>query len=565
MKAIAINEKKDYGKISTYFLTEWPLILGLCITGCLFDGLMSFIHTYLGKIINMAEQGNPVNDVLVNGFYFLALVLFIQVNRFFKRYFVRLFANKTTYKMRKISFDYLLHSSQNVISEHSKGDILNRNMTDIEDTVEGLRKIATEIFDTFVLLISYVITMMTYDWKLTLISLGFAVVSVIVAETIRVPIYKAVKTYKAYLSRTKDQTLTFISNEVYYRGLGVNDYYQNQYNSSQDVLNRKGIKSMILGSSLEPVYKFIVWLDFFFVIYIGGKNVISADSWWLIGDFSAYVSLYMAVAVKASHVGSLVNATQGLKVSWERCKIYLHLPIKKDEELIQDGSGLDIEDLSFSFNEGQGISHLSFKAEPGEIIGVCGRVHTGKSTLLNAINGLYPIKGKVLINGVENIKIRANEAKGFIGFCSSSPQVFNDTLEQNITLGRQGNSDEAVYISHLEDEKQNENRELSRSVANLSGGQIKRLMIARAVFNKPSLIMLDNPFESIDEEMSLEIIGRLRQKLPSSVIVLTSNQKNLLQKCDKLLYLTPSSSVFAPFDELMKNEDFVSFLGGDKQ
>jgi ATP-binding cassette subfamily B multidrug efflux pump len=563
MKSIKINESLPYDRLSTYFKTNVGVVIAFSLTGLLFDGLMSFIPKYLGTIINMAQEGAEAAEVLKNGLYFIGLVCFIQINRFFKRYFVRLFDNRMMYAMRKVSFDYIIHSPIQSLSSNSRGDILNRNLTDISDACEGVRKICTEIFDTFVLLIGYIITMFFYDWKITLIFLGFIIVSITVAQAISQPVYKAVKSYKQYLSHTKDETLYSLKNETYYRGLGVSSYYEQKYETSQSKLEKMAIRSLMFQSALEPVYKIIVLIALFFVLFLGGQNVMGSNPVWLIGDFSAYLTTYLLVADKASHIGKLANAYQSLKVSWERCKIYLKHPQKEESEKKLDDSGLVVDNLSFGFSDEGRINNISLTAKPGEVIGVCGRVHSGKSTFLQAINGLYDIKGSVKLGGLETRVIRKAEIPNAIGLCSSDPEIFEDSIQANISMGQSEPIDKALYISDFsrEVEEKNQGETLTRSVANLSGGQQKRLMIARAVYGNPKLLLLDNPFESIDEPMSLEIVRRIKEKMPNSIVFMVSNQTNILKESDRLLFLSNGSGKFSSFDSLKSDVEFRKFLG----
>ncbi|MCI2068468.1 MAG: ABC transporter ATP-binding protein/permease [Bacilli bacterium] len=565
MKEIKIDSSLKYDKISTYFKTNKRVVFLFSLSGLLFDGLMSLIPMYLGYIINMAVQGQETNKVLINGLLFIALVIFIQSNRFLKRYYVRVFSNRMTYVMRKVSFDFIIHAPIQELNKRSKGDILNRNLTDISDASEGVRKITTEFFDTFILLLGYLIMMFIYDWQITLISMGFIGFSILVAQLVKKPVYNAIRGYKQYLSLTKDQTLYSLKNETYYRGLGVSSYYEGKYEDSQEILRKKAESSLMFKSALEPLYLFIVWLDLFFVIFLGGKRIMSSPATWLIGDFSAYLTTYLLVARKSSRIGKLVNAVQDVKVSWERCKIYLKPAPVKEEIGTLDHSGLKVEDLVFGFKGENIINHLSFEVKPGEIVGVCGRVHTGKSSLLQALNGLYDYKGSIKIGGVETRQIRLAEAKNIIGFCPSNSEIFEDSAENNVSLGKDGPTDKALKVACLDEEmkrRSEEDRLLTRAVANLSGGQQKRLMIARAIYGNPSLVLLDNPFESIDEEMSIMILNNLKDEYKDCAIVLVSNQANILSICDRLLYLNGNSFVFKPYKDLLNDKDFVSFLGG---
>jgi ATP-binding cassette subfamily B multidrug efflux pump len=562
MREINIDRSKNYSKVSTYYLANKTLVFFLNLTGLCFDGLMSFVPVQLGKLIDLYAAGNEATTILQSALIFILLVCFVQINRFFKRYLVRVFSNRTLYTMRKVSFNYIVHSPLEKIESASKGDLLNRSMADISDATEGLRKITTEIFDTFVLLIGYAISLFIMNWRITLISLGFITVSILVAASVKKLVYSANKAYKQFLSKTKDGAIYTIRNEPYYRGLGVTSFYEEKFNKEQNYLEKLAVKSMLLNSSLQPIYLIISWLSLVFILWLGGVDVQAS---WPIGTFSAYLTTYMLVSTKIGNVGKLVNAFQSFKVSWERCKIYLKHPIEKK---LNDGSNsstasLIVKNMSFGFSEQETIHDVSFTMKPGEIIGVCGRVHSGKSTLLQALNGLYDYSGSIKLYGSEVKDLPWSERKESIGFCSSSIQLFKDSLENNIALGAKESVSDSLYISDLENDlksKQDETKiELNRSIANLSGGQQNRLMIARAVFSKPKLIILDNPFEGIDEEMSIEIIRRIKEKLPQSMVILVSNQERILKQCDQLLLIDNWKTTIIDVIDIKKTGLFSDF------
>ena len=167
-------KNKDYGRIRTYFILNLHIVIPMCITALLFDGLMCFIPVLEGRTIDSLNS-NDFNIVLKYCIIFFSLVLFVQINRFFKRYLVRVFGNKMALKMRQISLESLFSKDLNYFAVNNTGDILNRNLSDIYDTTEGIRKITTEVFDTFVLLIGYITMMLITDWRLSLISLPFII------------------------------------------------------------------------------------------------------------------------------------------------------------------------------------------------------------------------------------------------------------------------------------------------------------------------------------------------------------------------------------------------------
>ena len=557
-------KRTQYNKISTYFKLNKKSFIIATITGIIFNGLMAFVPIVQGKLIDAYKEQEDVKYIIYFAIAFLAFVIFIQVNRYFKRYYVRDFSNRMVLQMRTVSFQNLITDDIKEFSNTSKGDIMDKNLSDIKDSAEGVRKILTEVYDSVILMLGYLISMFIMDYKTTLIICAFLVLSIIVANIMKKLIYKSTSEYKKAFFATKDVTLNSLQNEIYYRGFGVSKSYNQKYRDSQDKLEKKSIKAMILKSSLEPTYQAIALIGLFFVIYMCGMKVMNET--WLIGTFSAYLTTYVLVANKTSKVGKIFNAITTLKVSWKRCSSYLKAKEPpKEITYPTDKLRLEVNNLTFGFDQSFVLHNISFHLNKGETLGVCGMFHSGKSTLGAALSGLYDYDGSIKLQGVELKKVRNDLANNFISYAPSQTEIFNDTIRYNIAF-ENAEVNKEIHMSYLdEDINSFENKEdelLSHSIANLSGGQQKRLQISRGLYNSPKLIVMDDPFNAIDLEMSKKITDNIIKEYKESIFVLINNQKEILQKMDYIIFLKHDSYIYGTYEEMMKDLDFLKLIGG---
>lgn len=254
---------KKYNRLTTYFKENWYIVLPMCVTALLFNSLMCMIPQIEGKTIDSIKSGDFL-VVRTMVLWFLCLVLFVQLNRFCKRYLVRVFGNKMSLRMKEVSFKHLLKKDMTYFASHEIGDIMNRNSSDIYDSTEGIRKMTTEVFDTIVLLVGYFVSMFFLDYKITLYCLIFIFLSIISAQFMKRMVYKTNRSYKEYLSIHKEKTISMLSNELYYRGFGVGQRYRKDYEDSLDQLRRKNKRALLFQSSLEPIYSILAWIGCFF-------------------------------------------------------------------------------------------------------------------------------------------------------------------------------------------------------------------------------------------------------------------------------------------------------------
>lgn len=546
---------KHYNKIRYYFYYLWWILVPLTITGILYDSLMSFIPRIQGDAINSIKQQNT-DLIIKSALIFLGLTIFVQINRFLKRYLVRVFSNKMNYLMRNKCFNHMLSLDMAFYEQNKVGDILNKNTTDISDTCESIRKLTTEIFDTVILMIGYIVSYFLLDYKIALMSLPFVLISIIISLFLKKKVYMTTKDYKEYSSKFKDSTLNMLKNEIYFRGMGVNEKYIDQYSKEVDILAKKNVKNLVYKASMESIYSSIGFIGLFFVLYFGLNNVI--DGTYDIGTFTTILTTFVLIANKGAKVGKSFNAYQGLKVTWKRIKPFLEDDIEKEEEYQFNSDGLSLIDFSYSYDDFK-TPTITYSFNKDEKIGIVGRVHTGKSTLLKSLTGLYEYDGEAKLNGID-LKDLFKSKNQVISYCPSKESLFKDSIANNIELGRDGNIKEALNSACLTDSQLDINTEINPTMVNISGGQKQRLMLARSLYHQSNMYLLDNPFSSLERLMSESISNQVLDM--NGLFFIVTNDENILKKLDRIIYLNDGIAKIDTYFNLLKDDSFKSLVEG---
>lgn len=561
MAKLKVEPIKQPDKIINYWKKEAFVVTCIVLFGLSFNGLSVLSPIYQGKLIDSLVNGRDLYSTIIMAAYFVAFIGLIQILRYFKRFYIRRFANNTSATMRLMIYNTILHKTTIELQHETIGNIMTRAISDVDLCVEGMRKFSTEIFDTGVYMIAFYISLLFYDVKTTIVSTLFIPVAMLFAEKLKTVIYKYSTAYRSKSSEIAESTYDSIENAMLYRVSGMEQQNAKRYEKDLEDFQNKAIKANILENSMQPVYNVIAMLGVIPLIYIGGSKVL--DGSWTIGVFSTYMILFVSIAIKASKASKLFNSIQKSQVSWKRIKPYLSEYKKKETscDINLETTNLSVTNLSFNYAENNKniIENINFTGTQGEMIGITGTIASGKTTLGLSLLGLYPYIGSIKIDGKELNEYSDYERSQMISYLAHKPELLSDTIYNNITLGRIQNIKDVIQDVCFEEELGNmpEGQEtmVGNSGVRLSGGQQSRIGLARTLLGKNKIIILDDPFAAIDSKTEEEILANLRANYKKSLIILISHRLTAFPKMDRILLLhSDKTTAYGTHYELMSTD-----------
>ena len=549
MSKITFTPVQKPDQIVSYWKRQWKTMVAVTFFGVIFNASMPYVAILQGRLIDSVIYNGTLDGILRQGLIFIAVVALVQLMRFFKRYFVRLFANHTIVDMRLMLYNSIMNKNITDLSKESTGDLMVKAVSDVDICAEGMRKVTTEIFDTGVLMASYLFTMAIYDIKITAFACIFIPMAMFLAEKLKGAIVKFSKDARKQTSKVSNIIFSDIEQITMERVNGLEEKRQAEYFKQLDVLEQKSVKATILENSMQPIYNAIAMLGIVFIIYLGGQNVINGS--WTVGLFSAYTAIFIALSTKASKAAKLFNSYQKAKVSWQRIKGYLKPYETKDltDFPMEENPVLQVANLSFTYPESteKVIENVSFTAKSGQIIGVTGPVASGKTTLGLALGGLFAYEGSAQLGGKELRNYSQYQLSKRISTLSHKTQLLSDSIYSNITLGDEGDISKVLtavcFDEDLKTMPQGINTIVGSSGVRLSGGQQSRIALARALYHNSPLIILDDPFAAVDMKTEAKIIENILSAYKNSIIILISHRLAVFPKTDRVLFINSDKSI----------------------
>ncbi len=507
-------------RILSYFRVEWAALTAVTVSGLIYNvGLLAApwfegrLAQCLADILGGSKTAGAMSVLVLA---YIGVTLAVQAARFVKRFYVRRFANNINRRMKGILYANLLRESRSALEKEGVGELMTKAISDVDDCAEGMRKFTTEIFDTGIALAGYAVMLFVCDWRLALLSLLFTPVSYFCAARMKKTVQKAGAAYKKAAGALSGATVDRAENAVTYRIYGCEDARAEKYEEALNNYEKTAVRSNVWQSALPPLYLVLSGAGTLFILWFGAKNVLKTG-WiaWDIASFTTFISCFAKLTVKSSKAAKLFNSVQKAEVSWKRIKPLMKTPEPLETLKIPEPADVKIENLSFAYGEDTVFSGLSVTAHPGEIIGVTGPVACGKSTFGRAFLCESPYGGSIRFNNRELSSFSPREIASTVGYLGHDPELFADTVRNNILCGSEGDilpfTDAVALSDEVANTEHGADTVIGNSGVRLSGGQAQRLALARTLAHPRPMLILDDPFSALDRNTEDMVFENLRE------------------------------------------------------
>lgn len=559
------------------------LLLG-SICGILMNTMVVLPAILLGRAIDVTlafEKGQAsLNDVAWAALAFLGGTLATQVPRLGKRWWLITANGRIGANLRADALRGVLSWSMERLHTTPIGDLMSRIVGDVEVLGVGIREFVIETWDTLLFSLSFVVAMFVYDVRLSALALLPTPFAMLLAQAVGRWVRSQTTTAReanATLTNTLQEQLAGIR---VLKLFGRTDSASNQVEKQSQDLAHANLAVVRLREGLKPVYSTIMVAGVALVVGLGGERVISGAM--SVGAFVAYMELFRRFTTRAYRIPQMFNSIQSGGAAYTRLTPLLapalsvqgeprfasYMPervVGLDEsppplpQLDEHPLSVQLQSVVFRYPKAAqpALQSVSLEIPAGSFVAVTGPVGSGKSALLRAILGIYPLEAGQISLGERFLEqIPTAELAARIGYLPQDPYLFSGNIFENIAF-RENDAAvkeriaEAAHTAALESDLQTFTNGIETQIGELgvrvSGGQRQRIALARSLAAShisPGLLLLDDPFSAVDLDIEAQLIAALREKFGPTVpryrqatIILSSHRLAAFPLADKIVVL----------------------------
>ncbi|RLD28306.1 MAG: ABC transporter ATP-binding protein [Bacteroidetes bacterium] len=514
------------------------------------SGLKDYAEDYLNYFVTQkADQGHE--DVLI---FMVALVISMfflkNIFNYLAMYFITFLRNGVLKDLRNDLYDKITDLPLSYFSEKRKGDIMARISTDVLEIQHSFLSILELIVREPLMILFTVLTMFLISAKLTLFVFIFIPVSgfiiSLIGKSLKRKSDKVQKEQGLFLSIV-EETLgglrvikAFNSEKIF--GEKFRESTTRFYNFSNTLLNRKNLAvptSEFLGISVIAI-----------LLWYGGQMVLQ-DKTLDASLFIVYMGLAYNILTPAKAISNAsYNVKKGNAAAERVLEILNATSSLKDKPNASDKkeftTSIVLENVSFKYEDEAVLKNFSITVNKGKTIALVGQSGSGKSTIANLVTRFYDVtEGKITIDGQDIRDLTKHSLRDLMGLVTQDSILFNDTIKNNILLGKENAPDEdvieALKIANawefVKDLPNGIDSNIGDSGNKLSGGQKQRLSIARAVLKNPPIMILDEATSALDTESERSVQVALENMMKNRTSIVIAHRLSTIQNADTIVVM----------------------------
>lgn len=524
-----------------------------------FAGLTTYAPILVGRVIDMLQAGPDAvafGEVLRVIAAIVAVMLSAAAAMIFVRRSILNASWEIQFDIRHDLFEHFVRLDAGYYDDHRVGDLMARLTADL-NAVRMMAGVAVFMGTNTGLTLLFTLGRMAG------LSLGLTLLTLLVVPFITVTFFVMLRIIHRRYQRVQEQfsDVSAMAQENFsgirvVKGFGIEDREVASFGRLNDEFIRRNLALTRIDGPLFPLMELFFGVTISTLLLLGGRQVLGVGGSLTIGDFSAFVFLFMGIQWPLIALGWIANIVQRGTTSWQRLR-----EILDSEPAIQDAPDVDyglrrvkgeieFRDVTVRFGEMVALDRVSFHVRQGETLGLTGRTGSGKTLIVNLIARVIdPDEGEILIDGRPIREWPVQVLRRFIGVVPQEPFLFSDTIAENIAYGLPETDADALMprirevarLAQLDEDvmdfPKGYDTSLGERGVTLSGGQRQRTALARAFVREPSILILDDALSAVDTQTEAAILDGLEEVQRGRTTLIVAHRISAFRSTDRILVL----------------------------
>ena len=482
----------------------------------------------------------------------IVVLLFFLKNMFgyLSSYFLTFLRNGVLRDVRDAMYKKILSLPISYFSEKRKGDTISRITADVNEVQTSFLSILELIVREPLTILFTIIAMLLMSAKLTLFVFIFLPVAGFVISLIGKQLKR-----KSNLAQEENGHFLSIVEETLsslkiVKGFNAENKFYARFQESTNRLNDI-LNSLVNRQNLaSPTSEFLGIFVIVIILWFGG-NMVLVEGTLDAATFIAFLGLAYNILTPAKQISKASYSVKKGNAAAERILDVLETPstiVDAPDALKKESfeNEITIENVNFAYEDENVLKNFSIKVPKGETVALVGQSGSGKSTIANLITRFYDVnEGSIQIDGTDIRKIKKSSLRDLMGLVTQDSILFNDSIRNNIALGKENASDEeiidALKIANAWEFVKDLPKQLDTNIGDsgnkLSGGQKQRLSIARAVLKNPPVMILDEATSALDTESEKLVQNALENMMKNRTSIVIAHRLSTIQNADKIVVM----------------------------
>jgi len=525
-------------------ITEKPVYSGL---GNITNYGKELLYYHISELNK--EQG-PQYALLLAVSLVITTFLFKNLFNYLASYHIMHLKNGVLRDLRKTMYNKIIELPVSYYSGKRKGDVMARMLGDVAEVQNSFFSILELIVKEPLTIVFAIITMFSISVKLTLFVFIFIPISGFIISRIGKNLKsKSIRAQaeSGYLISIVEETLGGLK---VVKSYNAEPNFKNRFNDSINRLLKLNNSIGNKNNLASPMSEFMGIVTIAILLWYGG-NLVLVDKTLEGSLFLVYMLLAYNILTPAKAISKASYAVKNGLAAAERV-----FSVLEQENTITSKEGavikntfedkVEIKNINFRYEEENVLKNFSLEVPKGKTVALVGQSGSGKSTIANLLTRFYDVQeGTIKIDGVEIKDMELHSLRSLMGLVTQDSILFNDTIKNNILLGKENATDEEIIdalkvanaYEFVKDLPNGIETNIGDAGNKLSGGQKQRLSIARAVLKNPPIMILDEATSALDTESEKFVQVALENMMQNRTSIVIAHRLSTIQKADKIVVM----------------------------